>query len=148
MIDIMQVTELKNFDYLDTYRGLCAVSVIIGHSNGFLGEFKIISPFYFGVVNFFLLSSFLLTYRLIIQFENAALNRASILQTIINYFISRFFRIYVPVWAYLLLCYPIEIYILKRTVYLDISVENMVIMDKDHFTGLYGHLWTIPVEVF
>jgi peptidoglycan/LPS O-acetylase OafA/YrhL len=46
-----------------------------------------------GVIGFFILSAFLLTYRLIIDYERAPDIRACLFKTA-HYFIRRFFRIY------------------------------------------------------
>ena len=60
---------MENFEFLNSFRGLLSLSVIIFHVNP--DSFKLVHGVYFGVIGFFILSSFLLTYRLIIQYEQA-----------------------------------------------------------------------------
>jgi peptidoglycan/LPS O-acetylase OafA/YrhL len=134
----MSSAELKNINYLDTYRGLCCLSVVLSHSFIFFDEVKLVDGIAFGTVNFFLLSSFLLTYRLIAQFERA--DHTSSLSVVANYFISRFFRIYVPVWIFLLVCWLVELFVLERTEDLNINFENMLALNNVNFTYLdYGN---------
>ncbi len=146
--------KLENFDFLDTFRGLAAVSVMVGHAFYHYAGFSFMSGFYFGVIAFFLLSAFLLTYRLIIQYEAANFNFRKILQITINYFITRFFRIYV---TFVIFCF---IYgILEYLIFGDTDqakfligaiMLNRNIITSGGFAGdaKYGHLWTIPIEVW
>lgn len=85
----------NRFDFLDAYRGSLALIVVIAHSqNGidcpFLTSILHLSQKY-SISGFFLLSSFLLTYRLLKDFHKP---NSSILLCIIQYFIRRFFRVY------------------------------------------------------
>lgn len=84
------------FDFLDGYRGTLALIVVMGHScDGPDGKFFQIfasGSQKYAISGFFLLSAFLLTYRLLIDFYKE--NSSKIL-SILKYFIRRFFRIYV-----------------------------------------------------
>ena len=145
----MVLVELKNFDFLDSFRGLAAISVVIGHSFFHYEGFSFVSGFYFGVISFFLLSAFLLTYRLIIQYEAANYHIRSILQVTVNYFITRFFRIYATLVIFCLIYGVLEYLIFGDTnqwgiLYGTIMLNRWTILidAKQH-----GHMWTIPVEV-
>jgi peptidoglycan/LPS O-acetylase OafA/YrhL len=76
----------KRFDCLDSWRGTLVLSVIFSHTKE-LG-FRSIGC-HMGVMGFFSLSSFLLTYRLIKQYENA--NLKDIIKYTINYAITKYF---------------------------------------------------------
>ena len=96
-----EITKGK-FDFLDGLRGSFALWVLIFHKSQNIDNFQKTDYYYFyltgyfiGVVGFFILSSFLLTYRLLIEFhdENKS-NQISLIT--LKYFIRRFFRIYLP----------------------------------------------------
>ena len=99
--NLFNTEETKNkLDFLDGYRGSLAIWVLIGHTNMI---FKILDqyPFdmsghYIGVNGFFILSSFLLTYRLFDELVSSKQTYKKILLTMLKYTIRRFFRIYVP----------------------------------------------------
>ena len=86
----------------DGLRGSFAFWVLIFHISQNIDNFQKTDYYYFnltgyfiGVVGFFILSSFLLTYRLLIEFHDE--NKSNqIPLIIIKYFIRRFFRIYLP----------------------------------------------------
>lgn len=73
-----------------------AISVVITHTNGILNTPTFLSwaaaSQKYGISGFFLLSAFLLTYRLIKDFEKP---NSSLILSVIQYAIRRFFRIYV-----------------------------------------------------
>ncbi len=127
---------MKKFDFLDTFRGILTLSVIFTHTN--TGVF-VLHGFYLGVIGFFLLSSFLLTYRLLVQYEKAVTYH-EIFKITINYFITRLFRIYVPFISFLLmlrvLVYFTNIQKQQKPIW------TFMILEK---TG--GHLWTMPIEI-
>ncbi len=86
-----------------------AISVVLQHSTDFYLKsfaqqypircfFRVAS--YYGVFGFFLLSSFLLTYRLFGDLTKSNSTSQSISLIVIKYFIRRFFRIYVPFVIY------------------------------------------------
>ena len=123
--------------FLDSFRGVLCLSVMITH-NG-IGK-QTIPGFYFGVVGFFILSSFLLTYRLIKQYENAKTVQMFIRITI-NYFIMRFFRIYIPYIVYCIL--TVKVFNNSRittnhTMYELITLKNF---------KQINHIWTMPIEI-
>ena len=128
---------MERLEYLDSFRGVLCISVLLTHYDW--GE-QTLSGFFFGVIGFFILSSFLLTHRLIKQYENAK-NIQQIINTTINYFIMRFFRIYVPYIIYCILNAKIfnETEITKDyTIYDFISLKNFIQII---------HIWTMPVEI-
>ena len=97
-------SNVNRFDFLDGYRGLLCLLVIMQHSQGFYslsGDYEIFKRvgLYVGVSGFFILSSFLLTYRLLIEFQKAS-NTAQSLLVFIKYSIRRFFRIYVTFFLF------------------------------------------------
>jgi peptidoglycan/LPS O-acetylase OafA/YrhL len=94
----MDLTIKQKFQLLDGYRGFAANLVLIQHTLkrfSSVGDYKVFrwTGTYIGVSAFFVLSAFLLTYRLTIDLSKAKSNR-QILLCIIQYFIRRFFRIY------------------------------------------------------
>jgi peptidoglycan/LPS O-acetylase OafA/YrhL len=109
-----QANLSKKFDFLDGYRGFCALIVVLHHMTqyfGIKGDFLVLrnTGFYFGVVGFFVLSSFLLTYKMLSDFyridEKCLRTSLSKMSVIIrNFFIRRFFRIYIPYVVYVTLC--------------------------------------------
>ena len=146
---MLQPVQFGNIDYLDSFRGLAAISVVVSHAGDYFAVFDIIHGYYFGVIMFFILSAFLLTFRLVSQYDSAGLNIKLILMTTINYMITRIFRIFVPFIAFCLMY---------------ICLEKTLFGDKDHgrffldvlllnrnstriAASRYGHLWTIPIEV-
>ena len=138
---------MQNFDFLDSFRGLSAIVVIVGHL--FLFGLKVnLFEGTSGVMMFFQLSAFLLTYRLIAQYDEAGQNVRKIAQVTINYFIMRFFRIYV---IFCLFCaiYTVcmsQVFNENATLYMWDAVKlNRRQIAKDSYR--YAHLWTISVEV-
>ena len=141
--------KIKTFDFLDSFRGLAAMSVVMEHT-GYSSGYAIMGGCYFGVPAFFLLSAFLLTYRLLIQYEHANNNVRQLVQTTFNYFVTRFFRIY----ATFCLCLPIygllEWLVFNegdnRAVFIDAMKLNRNLMFANR--PRHSHFWTIPVEVY
>ena len=101
-------TEKENdgfIDFLTGFRGTMALSVVLEHASheqwqketwtNELSLFHNVGYFY-GVLNFFILSSFLLTYRLFTDLTKTNGTQKQISLVILKYFIRRFFRIYVP----------------------------------------------------
>ncbi|CAF0927553.1 unnamed protein product [Brachionus calyciflorus] len=134
------------FDFLDGYRGFCALTVTIHHVipvYGDPGDFKWfqMTGYFIGVLGFFVLSSFLLTYRMIKDF-NKSKNFNEILEIIFKYFIRRLFRIYIPFFIFVTL----------------IKIgPNSIKGFYTNFNSWYelitlepvgkNHLWTIPIEI-
>lgn len=156
----------KRFLFLDPFRSLCALVVLLTHSYlnlNFRDETYLLDAFFqsvqhfgqtFGVNGFFLLSSFLLTYRLLSElFELDPANKTikSIL-IIAKYFTRRFFRVYVPAVGFLCIQKISNHLICDYT-----SHRNFTFYPNTTNTWLdvitlanahKSHLWTIPVELF
>ncbi len=68
----IRVDEIEKIDFLDGFRGTLAIWVLMMHSTYALKVNKYFrgTGSYIGVPCFFILSSFLLTYRLLNQFNN------------------------------------------------------------------------------
>ena len=106
--------------------------------------------FFFGVTVFFELSAFLLTYRMLVQYESFATQPMKCLQATIKFFVMRFFRIYV---TFVIFC-AIDV-VLEGVLFGDAArvgprlamaavFIKLPLFDKD---SRHGHLWTIHVEV-
>ena len=128
---------MARFDYFDSFRGILCLSVMIFH----LGlETYTLHGFHFGVIGFFVLSAFLLTYRLIKQYESAN-SILTILKLTVNYAIMRFFRIYIPYIIY----FTIFKYVFKKEQTKNKkSFLNAIMLD---LWGRVIHLWTMPIEI-
>jgi peptidoglycan/LPS O-acetylase OafA/YrhL len=145
---LFKTEKIKNhIDFLDGYRGSLAFWVLLGHCYMYASldcdyRYFEFTALFIGVCGFFLLSAYLLTYRLLDEL-NGNESIKHIIITIIKYFIRRFFRIYMP---YALICVLIkkvspvfggphnfEKYTLNQLLYLN--------------TSTLSHLWTIPCEV-
>jgi peptidoglycan/LPS O-acetylase OafA/YrhL len=128
---------LKNFDFLDAYRGLAVLSVVCAHTNYYTTKIDAYFGTAFGVVAFFQLSAFILTYRLLVQYEKAP----SLFHVTLKYMVMRFCRIYL---TYLAFCAIHWVYL---------AVTNGSRYDVFHMVTLrveklsLGHLWTLPIEV-
>ncbi len=116
----------------DGIRGVACLSVLIVHTTAI--TFPATYPYFYGtgkigVWLFFTLSSFLLTYQLVL--------RGFSKKVLIDYFISRVLRIY-PLFVLIIFVY----YYFGTA---DINTTTDVI-DAITFRTGYAHLWTIPVE--
>jgi len=117
------------FKGADGIRGLACLIVVTLHNTStfFPSSGRLTSGVEkYGVWIFFILSSFLLTYRLI--------NQPASLSSVIAYLSSRFFRI-IPAF-----------YICTTLYYLNGNIDYKTFLDILFFQGTYAHLWTIPVE--
>jgi peptidoglycan/LPS O-acetylase OafA/YrhL len=128
-------TETKSYklEFLDGYRGFLCVTVIANHL--FSDKYTVFdgAGLRIGVYGFFVMSAFLLTYRLLIDFEKA-LSSSSYRKIILitaHYSIRRVFRIYLPFLVYWTMHMPTH----------RIWEAILVLTYKDD-----NHLWTIPVE--
>ena len=130
-----------NFEFLNSIRGLSAISVLYTHS---IGESSFYHGQYFGVIEFFLMSAFLLTLHMLTRSEKSD-DFIGFLNQLCNYVVMRFFRIYVPFVIFCALATQIsyEKFLnnngnlpLKAFVSLDFNTN------KQH-----TYLWTIPVEI-
>lgn len=102
--------KTNHFKFLDSFRGLMALLVIVHHSNcclGYKGNYtdfvsiitKVVSAL--GMSGFFLLSSFLLTYRLYDEMDKiTGVDYKEYALVIGKYFIRRFMRIYPGYFVY------------------------------------------------
>ena len=154
-----------NFGFLNGFRGLMAVIVVIAHTNTVLGNpnkddvFKVLSAMvdYLALPGFFLLSSFLLTYRFLMDLsvssptstENSFLFSLQA-NVAIKYFIRRFFRIYLVFCIFCIILkfspHIVQYYFagFRGSIESYSSFYNLIT-----FTNLgSNHLWTIPVEVY
>jgi peptidoglycan/LPS O-acetylase OafA/YrhL len=96
-----------HFRFLDSCRGLSALIVVIAHirtvlSKGNTGDvfFELAGAVDHALEAFFLLSSFLLTYRMISEIAKHGKFNRKFVHIIAKYFIRRFFRIYLVYFAY------------------------------------------------
>ncbi|CAF0896494.1 unnamed protein product [Brachionus calyciflorus] len=93
---------MSHFDYLDGYRGFLALIVTCAHTNHYSAKNEIINFFHtisqsVGVYGFFVLSSFLLTYRLLNELQ---VKQNDKIRIILKYFVRRFFRVYFIFFLY------------------------------------------------
>lgn len=101
--------QVSRYDHLDGYRGYLAILVLLQHSCNDLkleGDYKIFDSVgnFVGVSGFFALSSFLLTHRLLIEFEKAT-SMIDVGAIVIKYALKRFCRIYL---AFVIYCTAIK----------------------------------------
>jgi peptidoglycan/LPS O-acetylase OafA/YrhL len=141
-----------SLEYLDGYRGFLANTVIIAHIGKKVGledfgslfePFLILTSRHIGVYGFFVLSAFLLTYRLMIDFAQAD-SFTTCLKKLAKYSIRRFFRIYLVFLIFwTLLSFGPAIFrgyyeVKKYANYTDGLVLKSVGQN---------YLWTIPPEI-
>jgi peptidoglycan/LPS O-acetylase OafA/YrhL len=106
-LSITAEVEIENkLDFLSGLRGILALNVVLAHHFYAIkaGDSELISVIRslagpFAVIGFFVLSSFLLTYRLLIDFKKSAKFEQTI-GIIIQYFTRRILRIYVPFFVF------------------------------------------------
>ena len=150
----------KRFKFLDSIRGMCALIVMIVHAQGLLksiqtnGLLKRFDSFFdsmlkfvsnyshaFAVNGFFLLSSFLLTYRLIDDFSKTNNSIRMMFKVIVKFFIRRLFRVYLP---YLVFCSAVAIN--SKYAGGDLNYASWLNMVTLKETGS-NPLWTVPPEI-
>lgn len=141
----------NRFDFLDGYRGFCAIIVVLHHTASYIinvGDFKYfyLTGYFIGVFGFFVLSSFLLTYRMIKDFEKSR-TFDELITIIIKYFIRRIFRIYVPYVIYVTLVkllpsffggFYVDLYVTPYSTWTELVTLQAVGPN---------HLWTVPIEI-
>jgi peptidoglycan/LPS O-acetylase OafA/YrhL len=144
------------FDFLDGFRGLCAFSIVVAHTiggpsekdiykNTLMRQMHINGGFVqsIAIPGFFLLSSFLLTYRLMSELLVDTINKYDSYKIIAKYFIRRFFRIYIPFVIY---CISIK-YSPSNLGANHYYAEWYKLVTLRFDMGDYNHLWTIPIEI-
>jgi peptidoglycan/LPS O-acetylase OafA/YrhL len=149
-------TNELHFDFLDGFRGLCAFSIIVVHSiggpsekdiykNTLMRQMHINGGFVqsIAIPGFFLLSSFLLTYRLMSELLVDAIEKYDSFKIITKYFIRRFFRIYIPFVIY---CTGIK-YSPSHLGADHFYAEWYKLVTLRFNMGDFNHLWTIPIEI-
>lgn len=139
--------SFSGFDYLDGFRGSLVFFVIISHTQLF-DSFHIhhVNPGLantYGVTGFFILSAFLLTYRLLEDFSKA-LSPKMLLISILKYAIRRFIRIYLYFLFYFAFAKlsSSSKWIIRHEEYKN-SLFNVSLLEN---TG-GNHLWIIPSEI-
>jgi peptidoglycan/LPS O-acetylase OafA/YrhL len=135
-------------EFLDGHRGALAYWVFIHHVYTVASldsdyKYFFMTGYYIGVIGFFLLSSYLLTYRLLEEVYTNGTNLIQILLIVVKYFIRRFFRIYVP-----------YVFIVLMIKYVSFSIAghgNLNVLSLFQLLTLHDnilcHLWTIPPEI-
>jgi peptidoglycan/LPS O-acetylase OafA/YrhL len=145
-----QEGENTKWNFLNGYRGFLALYVILAHSpdrnKSEIVDFAVHSARVIALFGFFVMSAFLLTYRLIKDLESAAKSSSTAVWIVLfKYTIRRFFRIYVVVILF--------IFILKYT---GIRLGGSTFLDTDSVFSILTlerpsvyafQLWTIPVEI-
>lgn len=135
----------NTFSSLDGFRGMLAVFVIMAHSNktrscetiNYIENKARVIP----VDGFFVLSAFLLTYRLLTELLNSNENIRKQVLIVLKYFVRRFFRIYVVYFIYV------------SAVSFGPSISGGLYSYSPWYVlvtlGNLGlnHLWTIPPEI-
>ncbi|CAF0866565.1 unnamed protein product [Brachionus calyciflorus] len=146
-LDDSQKSTSSRFDFLDGYRGLCAITVALHHMMSFFPDIKcendvfITAGFFIGVFGFFVLSSFLLTYKMLKDFSKAATYSDFIL-IILKYSIRRLFRIYFSYVVYVtLISFGPKF---AKGVYTYPPWSSLILLKP---TLGPNHLWTIPIEI-
>ena len=144
----------RHFGFLDGLRGTSALIIITTHYEGLLkttdGIFSIIAGFSGTIAMqlFFLLSAFLLTYRLQCELEKCThiYSRKTGLY-LGKYFIRRFFRIYVVYFIYVTLSYSVPPKIFGVEVKLSTTGFTRSWFQMITLHSNCSFLWSIPVEV-
>ena len=149
--------KLVHFLFLDSFRGLMAIIICIAHVQKYLGNpnkddimdtaQKLATPL--GLPGFFILSSFLLTYRFLAEVSNsnAFVISKTLFLIIAKYFIRRFFRIYIVFFIY---C---TIWTVMPKFYEGSLRDHMLPAWASWFELITlsksgRHLWTISIEIY
>lgn len=145
--DVKKISPKSRFDWLDGYRGSLAIIVTYGHTIlpnrplqcDFLNP---INSQKYSIAGFFMLSSFLLTYRLLVELSKTKTNR-EILLVVLKYAIRRFFRIYVVYICFAFSAKYGPTFIGGYTAASFMSSIDLITLNNP---GI-NHLWTIPPEI-
>ena len=130
-----------NFEFLTSIRGMSAISVLYTHS---IGESSFYHGQYFGVIEFFLMSAFLLTLHMLTRLEKVNEFNGFINQ-FCNYGVMRFFRVYVPFVIFCTLATQIsyEKFLSNNG---NLPLKTFLLLDFNT-NKQHTYLWTIPVEI-
>lgn len=141
------------FEYLDGYRGSLALIVAVSH---FLSaptceilNLTIGYSLTYSVAGFFMLSAFLLTYRLLedldrVDFNNNSSSYGLMFLHICKYSIRRFFRIYL---VYFLFVLALKIGPSWLSAHEQLTYESSFWQMITLGSAGFNHLWTIPSEI-
>ena len=145
-------SEEQNTSFIDMlggFRGSLALSIVLQHcaflkKHGEIQIFNKIGSFY-GVTGFFILSSFLLTYRLMLDFAKHSHSLSQQCLTIVKFFIRRLFRVYIPFVAYAAVVkfYEPKVGQIQPPVFKYANFSSIITLD----TVGSNHLWTITPEI-
>lgn len=148
---LQQKPKINRYEYLDGYRGslaiVVAISHIINHPSCEIFNATLAYSSTYAVAGFFMLSAFLLTHRLLDEFDRIDSNKwQPILLTLSKYTIRRFFRIY--------LVYVMFVIALKFGPSSSFLTSHELLTYEASFWQMVtlgnagrNHLWTIPVEI-
>lgn len=145
-------THTNRLDYLDSLRGIAAISVCIQHIFGYLhheASVEVLMPFFsfltsgmldwgrFGVVLFFLISGFIIP---------KSLRPNSSIET---FLISRFFRLYPAFWLAIVLIYISDPYLSRDGGFtVNQLIANLTMVPKlFHQNYMSGVFWTLFIEI-
>jgi peptidoglycan/LPS O-acetylase OafA/YrhL len=140
--------DAAKWSFLNGYRGFLAIYVALAHSGGDILAFPVKSVAVIAVSGFFVLSAFLLTYRLLkdLSKPTAGFNECACHLT--KYTIRRFFRIYVVFIVFLLMNKYVPSFLDVWGSSFKIRDEPWLMLLTLQRTGSFlGHLWTVPVEI-
>ena len=153
-----ETEKISRFLFLDSFRGLCAIIVMVGHSYNYFND----TPFYIhkyliqvqlygqtlAVNGFFILSTFLLTYRLSTELIDLRFKSIrNVIIVLLKYFVRRFFRIYLVYVAFsTLVKFGPKIlggFVNYKSGLFYPSWQDMVLLKSSGSS----HLWTVPPEI-
>jgi len=137
---------MVQFEFLNGVRGFLAITVLMHHiayDSHLPSDYGIFRDmgYYMGVIGFFILSSFLLTHRMLHDLDKStSLKHTTLIVT--QYFIRRFFRIYVPYFVFCTLLH-IDKGIVGGSFRPYNSYLKLITLQPVGF----NHLWTVGVEI-
>ena len=144
---LKNISQLQYINQLDGFRFFAIASVMLAHfiTNEFISRF----PFGFGVLFFFVLSSFLITRILLNAKKNNEEKELSNFYSLKHFYIRRSLRIF-PIYYVLIIfllivnfspCREIFPYLFTYTVNLFISYSH-----NTSIAGGFSHLWSLSIE--
>jgi peptidoglycan/LPS O-acetylase OafA/YrhL len=165
VVDIFKDSQApihNRFEVFDGLRGSFAVLVVVYHMVEFIpldGDYQIVAMTgtYIAVVGFFIMSSFLLTYKTLNDLFKIRVYENTMRQVVlivVQYFVRRFFRIYIPFVVYVTLVkYVSDVFggFLLLTDGFEKAKSGAFSSWSDlvqlNNTVGFNHLWTIPIEI-